>query len=371
MKDLRVQKMAEGLIRHSVDLQPGENILIEVTGPDFDLAKELVVAAYAAGGRPFVETKNTEIEALLLRDMGEEHLQQLTQFELERMRKMQAYIGVRGNTNVHNGDIIPPEKGSMHRSVFYKPVHLDQRCSYTKWCVLRVPNDSMAQNSGMSTSAFEDLYYDACALDYARLQQEAEPLRLLMEKTDRVRITGKDTDLSFSMKGLPAHIGAGQRNMPDGEAMSAPVKTSTNGHITYNLPDKVGGTTPNEIYLRFENGKITEVRAKDKENLEKAFNTDAGARYVGEFAIGINPKLQKPIMETLFDEKITGSLHVTPGNCYQNCDNGNYSAIHMDMIMLQTPESGGGDIWFDDILVRRDGLFVPADLQGLNPDRWA
>ena len=371
MKDPRITKMAQNLIHHSVKLQPGENVLIEVTGTDFDLAKALVKEAYVVGGNPFVNVNIPEIEALMLKDMGEEHMKLAARLELDKMQQMQAYLGVRGNNNVHSGDIVPPEKGAQYRQLFYQPVHLEQRVKKTKWCVLRVPNNSMAQNAGMSTDTFQDLFYDVCALDYARLAREAEPLRQMMEKADRVRLTGKGTDLTFSIKGLPACTCAGQRNIPDGEIFSAPVKNSVNGIITYNLPGKVNDTTPNEIFLRFENGKIMEVKGKDAENLEKTFNIDEGARYVGEFAIGINPKLTKPIMDTLFDEKISGSLHVTPGNCYQECDNGNYSAIHMDMIMLQTPEFGGGDIWLDDTLVRRDGLFVPKEMQGLNPENWA
>ena len=116
------------------------------------------------------------------------------------------------------------------------------------------------------------------------------------------------------------------------------------------------------------NGKIVKATANDTERINKVFDTDEGARYVGEFAIGINPYILKPMNDILFDEKIMGSIHFTPGNCYDNAYNGNHSAIHWDLVMIQTPEYGGGEIWFDDVLIRKDGRFVIPELQGLNPE---
>jgi len=370
MKDPRVTQMAKNLIHNSIKLQPGENLLIEVTGTDFSLTKELIAEAYATGAQVFVTSKNPEIEALVLAQASEEQIRIAAQYELERMEKMQAYIAVRGNDNTHSGDGVPPEKGTMYRKLFYSPVHLDERVKHTKWVICRVPNHSMAQNSCMSTDAMEDFYYDCCSLDYAKMREKAEPLQKLLAQADIVRITGKDTDLSFSVKGMPANIEAGESNMPGGEVCSAPLKYSVNGQITYNLPTSPSDPTPVPIRLTFKDGKIIDVHAKNAAELNRIFDTDEGGRYVGEFAIGINPKITKIIGDTLFDEKMCGSLHVTPGNCYEICDNGNYSAIHMDMIYIQTPEFGGGDIWFDDILIRRDGLFVPEALQGLNPGNW-
>ena len=371
MKDPRIAKMAKTIVEYFVKVKPGENVLIDTSGTDFSITKELIQAVYAAGAKPFIETRNPEVEALQLKSMSEEQMKLEAEFALAKMKKMDVYIGVRGTANIHSGNIIPPDQGEKHRHLYQYPVQMVERVENTRWVVLRVPGDAMAQNSGMSTEEFEEFYFNVCAFDYERLHECAKPLLKMMAQTDKVRITGRNTDLSFSIKGQPIpDIEHFISNLPEGEVFVGPLKYSANGYITYNLPSKANSTEPEEIFLRFEKGKIVEIKGRNQKDLERTFNTDEGARYLGEFAIGIHPKITKPIMETLFDEKMTGSLHVTPGNCYKSSDNGNYSAIHMDMIMIQTPDFGGGDIWFDDTLIRRDGLFVPEELQGLNPEHW-
>ena len=160
-----------------------------------------------------------------------------------------------------------------------------------------------------------------------------------------------------------------RRNIPDGEVYTAPVKDSINGTLTYNTPAVFQGFTFENISFRFENGKIVEATANDTERINEVLNTDEGARYIGEFAIGVNPYILKPMKDTLFDEKIMGSFHFTPGNCYEEeAPNGNSSAIHWDLVCIQTPEYGGGEIYFDDVLIRKDGRFVVKELECLNPE---
>jgi len=194
------------------------------------------------------------------------------------------------------------------------------------------------------------------------------PLVTLMEKTDRVRIIGPGTDLTFSIKNIPAIKCSGLRNIPDGEVYTAPVKTSINGSLTYNTPAVYQGVTYENIHLEFSQGKIVKATANQTEKINKVLDTDEGARYIGEFAIGLNPHISIPMKDTLFDEKIKGSFHFTPGNAYDHAFNGNKSAIHWDLVCIQTPEYGGGEIWFDDVLIRKDGIFVIPELQGLNPE---
>jgi aminopeptidase len=189
-----------------------------------------------------------------------------------------------------------------------------------------------------------------------------------MEKADRVRITGKDTDLSFSIKGMPAIKCDGKLNIPDGEVFSAPLRSSVNGVITYNTPAVYMGVTFENIRLEFKDGKIIKATANNTERINRIFDTDEGARYVGEFSIGLNPYIEKPMKDTLFDEKIKGSIHFTPGSSYDECNNGNKSAIHWDLVFIQRPEYGGGEIWFDDTLIRKDGIFVVDKLKCLNPE---
>jgi aminopeptidase len=233
---------------------------------------------------------------------------------------------------------------------------------------MRYPNSSMAQKANMSTEQFEEFYFNVCNLDYAKMSKAMDPLEALLIKTDKVRIKGVGTDLSFSIKGLPAFKCDGEANIPDGEVYTAPVKDSVNGYITYNTPAEYQSFTYENIRLEFKDGKIIKATANDTERINKVFDTDEGSRYVGEFAIGVNPYIIKPMKDTLFDEKIMGSFHFTPGSAYDKCFNGNRSAIHWDLVCIQTPEYGGGEIWFDDVLIRKDGKFILKELEVLNPE---
>lgn len=368
MNDPRIETLAKNLINYSVRLQPGENILIEVIGNEVPLAKALIKEAYSAGGFPFLTIKNQQLLRTILNECSEEQIKATAEFEIARMKQMKAYIAIRASDNVSEMGDVPAEKMKLYMAHYVNPLHSEQRVKYTKWCVLRYPNFSMAQLAGMSTEAFEDFYFKVCNLDYSKMSRAMDSLVKLMEKTDRVRITGKDTDLTFSIKGLPAIKCDGQMNIPDGEIFTAPVRESVNGIISYNVPAVYQGVTFENIRLEFKDGKIVKATANDTERVNKIFDTDEGARYVGEFAIGVNPYIEKPMKDTLFDEKIKGSIHFTPGGCYDECNNGNKSAIHWDLVFIQRPEYGGGEIWFDDTLIRRDGVFVPEELQCLNPE---
>ena len=189
-----------------------------------------------------------------------------------------------------------------------------------------------------------------------------------MEKTDKVRLVAKGTDLTFSIKGIPAVKCAGHMNIPDGEVYTAPVKDSVNGVITFNAPTLENGIKHENVRLVFKNGRIVEATSSDTKALNDVLDTDEGARYVGEFAIGVNPYVTSPMLDILFDEKISGSIHFTPGCCYDDAYNGNKSSVHWDMVLIQTPEWGGGEIYFDDMLIRKDGLFVTESLRCLNPE---
>ena len=149
---------------------------------------------------------------------------------------------------------------------------------------------------------------------------------------------------------------------------TAPVKDSVNGFVHYNVPSIESDFRFEDVRLEFKNGKIVQVSANNTPKATALFNLDEGARYVGEFAIGVNPSVTRPIGDILFDEKISGSIHFTPGCCYDDASNGNKSALHWDLVLCQTPEYGGGEIYFDDVLIRKDGRFVLAELEGLNPE---
>ena len=368
MKDLRIEKLAENLLSHSVCLQKGENILIDVIGEDgIPLAKELMRKASEKGGKPFFNLINNELKKIMLENLTEEQIKLYAKHELERMKDMDAYIGIRASTNIAELVDISSEKMALYNKYYISPVHLEERCS-KKWCILRYPNYSMAQISNMSTEKFEDYFFNVCNLDYSKMSKAMEPLVELMNKTDKVRIIGKDTDLTFSIKGIGATKCTGESNIPDGEVFTAPVKNSVNGYITYNTDSRYDGIKFSNIRFEFKDGKIVNATSNKTEELNKILDTDEGARYIGEFALGVNPYVILPIDDTLFDEKINGSFHFTPGDSIEESDNGNRSAIHWDIVSIQRKEFGGGEIWFDDVLIRKDGIFVPQELKNLNPE---
>ena len=368
MTDPRETKLADVLVNYSVRLKKGEKVLIEAIGVGDSLVIEIVKKAYEAGGYPFVNVIDNKIQRALLSGTTEKHLSYWTKYDAYRMDDMDAYIGVRGGDNSYELSDVPADRMSLYSRLYQHPVHHERRVKNTKWVVLRYPNDSMAQLSGMSTEVFEDFYFDVCTLDYRKMDKAMDALKELMDKTDVVRLTGKGTDLTFSIKGLPAIKCSGQANIPDGEVYTAPVKDSVNGVITYNAPSIQQGVKHENVRLTFEKGRIVKEEGNYPEKLHEIFNTDEGARYVGEFAIGVNPYVVNPMGDILFDEKISGSIHFTPGACYDDAYNGNNSAVHWDLVLIQTPEYGGGEIYFDGKLIRKDGRFVLPELFPLNPE---
>ena len=368
MKDARFTQLAKNLINYSCNLQEGEKVLIEGYGNCKSLIKELVKEAYKVKAIPFVTLKDNEINRELFMGTSKEQLVLMAKYEAERMNDMDAYIGIRAGDNSAETSDVPSDKLSLYSRFFSEPVHGKIRVPKTRWVVLRYPNHSMAQAANMSTDAFEDYYFNVCNLDYSKMSKAMDKLVDLMNKTDKVRLTAKDTDITFSIKDIPAIKCAGEMNIPDGEVYTAPVKNSINGTITYNTPSLKDGFTYENIKLTFKDGKIIEASSNDTEKINKIFDMDEGARYVGEFAIGVNPYILTPMKDTLFDEKIAGSIHFTPGCCYDDAYNGNQSALHWDLVLIQRPEYGGGEIYFDDVLIRKDGLFVIDELKCLNPE---
>ena len=368
MEDPRIRKFAKFLINSAVELKKGEKILIELHGKETGLLKALVQEAYAAGGKPFTHIFDYAVEGALIQGADEEHMAEIASYELERMKDMDAYIDIRATTNINMWHNVSDEAQGRYRRHYWGPIHLAQRCNHTKWSVLRYPNDAMAQLAGVSTEEYEDFYFKACLVDYDKMARAMKPLEELMRRTDKVHIVAPGTDLTFSIKGIPAYGMHGNRNIPDGEILTSPVKDSVNGYITYNCPSPYDGYLFRDARLVFKDGKVVEATSNNTAYMNEILDIDEGARYVGEFALGVNPVITKPIGDILFDEKIAGSFHFTPGNSYDDASNGNHSAVHWDLIQIQTSEFGGGEIYFDDVLIRKDGLFVLDELKPLNPE---
>ncbi len=369
MNDKRIEKLANNLLTYSVNIKKGDNILIEILGEDgIPLAKELIKRAEELGAKPYFNIINYELLRVMLQNAKEEQIKIYAKHDETRMKDMQAYIGIRATQNNSELNGISKEIMELYNKYYTVPVHFNERVKNTKWCILRYPNNSMAQMSKMNKDQFEEFFFNVCNLDYSKMSKAMNNLKDLMNKTDKVHILGEGTDLTFSIKGIPAEKYTGTFNIPDGEVASAPVKTSINGYITYNTETSYNGILFNDIKFEFKDGKIINATSNKTKELNEILDTDEGARYIGEFAIGLNPYIEKPIGDTLFDEKIKGSFHFTPGDALEESDNGNRSSIHWDIVNIQTPEYGGGEIYFDDVLIRKDGRFVLPELECLNPE---
>ncbi len=366
MHDPRFDKLAHLLVSFSTCLKKGEKALIDAFDIPPEMTVALVRAVRAAGAHPYVQIHQAVVSRELAMEASDAQLEVTSAVELARMKKMDAYIALRGSANITEMSDVPANQMKLVARRM-KSV-LDWRVKKTKWCVLRWPSPSMAQLAGMSTEAFENFYFRVCTLDYARMVPGMKALKALMDRTDKVWIQGPGTDLRFSIKNIPAIPCGGSHNIPDGEVFTAPVRTSVEGHITYNAPSIYQGIAFDNVRLEFKAGKIVSATANNTVKLNEILDSDPGARYIGEFAIAFNPHILNPMRDILFDEKISGSFHFTPGQCYEQTENGNRSQVHWDMVNIQRKDWGGGTIHFDGKLVREDGLFVPKALQALNPD---
>lgn len=365
MKDDRMVTLAKNLATYSLELKPGERVWIESRGfPVLEMVKEMITQVTKKGAVPFWYYNDDSLTRRWLLDCSEDQMKRFAEFQLSMMKMTDAFVSFRGGDNAFDLGDVPDEKMQQYMNIYYKPVHLEERVKRTKWVVLRYPTNSFAQLAEIPQEAFEDFYFQVCNLDYSKMSKAMDPLCELMSQTDRVRLVAPGTDLSFSIKGIPNKKCDGKLNIPDGEVYTAPVRNSVNGTITYNTPSLMQGVLYDGISFKFKEGKIVDARSTvNQEKMNKLLDTDEGARYVGEFAIGVNPAIKRCLKDTLFDEKIFGSIHLTPGAAYEDADNGNKSAIHWDLVLIQTAEYGGGEMYFDDVLVRKDGIFIHPKLK--------
>ncbi len=365
MQDPRVIQLAKQLVEYSVNVQKDEKVLLHLFDVPEAIGLALIDAVRDAGGTPFVRLESGLINRTMALGATDEQYGAMAELQLAEMKKMDAYIAIRGGNNIAETSDVPASKMKLMMS--HVRAVLDYRVKQTKWCVLRWPSSSMAQQAGMSTAAFEDFYFDVCLLDYKSLLPAMEALKKRMDEAEQVHIIGNGTDLKFSIKDIPAIVCGGNYNIPDGEVFTAPVKNSVQGVVQYNAPTIYQGVPFDSIRLEFVDGKVVNAEAGGKtEALNEILDSDEGARFIGEFAIGFHPGIKEPMRDILFDEKIAGSFHFTPGQAYEEADNGNRSQVHWDMVNIQRPEYGGGEIYFDGELIRKDGQFVVDDLKELN-----
>lgn len=360
------KKLAEQIASYSINVQKDEKVLITTqTIEDKEFFIFLIDEIEKRGGIPIVEVKDPVIGSILRENSTDKRIElikKLNEFEVDTY---DAFISIRYNVNDYETKNIPSEIQQKYARALLKSS--DIRVNERKWVLLNYPSDVDAHKAKMTTTEFKKFAFKVMSIDYRKMSKLVEPLKKLMDKTDKVRITGPNTDITFSIKKMGSIPCVGECNIPDGELYSAPVKKSVNGKITYNTPCPYQGNVFNNVSLEFKDGKIINATCDgDSKALNKIFDTDEGARYVGEFSLGFNPMILHPMGDILFDEKILGSLHFTPGRAYKDCYNGNDSAIHWDMVLIQREEYGGGEIYFDDVLIRKDGKFVLDELKPLN-----
>ena len=368
--DNRNEKLAHNLIYNSISLRKNENVLVEVIGEDgLGLANEVVKQAKMINANPQLNVINYKDLSDFLITATKEDIIEYGRKDYERMKKMHAYIGISALTSDKVLEGVSREKLELYNKHYTALVHLEQRVKHTKWCILRYPNEYFARKNNMTLKEFKDFYYNVCNVDYNKMKNAMEPLKNLMNKTDKVQILAPGTNLTFSIKGIPAQKYYGTFNIPDGEVATCPVKNSVNGYITYNTKTKYNDIIFQDIRFDFRDGKIIKATAKDKiKELNEILDTDDGARYIGEFAFGLNPYINNTMCDTLFDEKINGSFHLTPGTALEESDNGNRSAIHWDIVKILRKNFGGGEIYFDNILIMKDGKFILEELKELNAE---
>ncbi|MED1088468.1 aminopeptidase [Bacillus mycoides] len=365
--DSLLSKLADVLVNHSTKVQPGDHVLIQsVTEVDRLVVQAIVKAVGEAGGHAHVSMRDVAVTRQMILSGSEEQFKMFADWECYRLSKMQVYINLRSPRNAYELADVPSDKMKLYQTFFGKAQ--SEAVYKTRWVTTRIPNPSAAQEAKMSAEAYEDFYYNVCTLDYKKMSKAMDPLKALMEKTDKVKINGNGTELSFSIKGVGVLKGDGIDNIPDGEIYTAPIRDSVNGIVTFNTSSVNQGFSFDNISLKIENGKIIEAHANDSERINQILDTDEGSRYIGEFALAFNPYILHPINNTLFDEKINGSFHLAIGDSLNGADNGNKSAIHWDLVSIQRPDYGGGEIWFDNKLIRKDGKFILPELYVLNEE---
>ncbi|WP_445665161.1 aminopeptidase [Fodinibius sp. AD559] len=357
------RQLAKKVLEFSCELEKGQNVMLQLVGLNgIGLLRALVEHAREMDANPFVQIEDTEIRRMLV-ETGDEKFwkNQAENDQLPLMKKMDAFVGIRAALNIYEQADVSKEANKAYADYFVDPVHYKERVNNTNWVVLRYPSEAFAMNAKMPTQRFREFYYKACLLDYTELAAAMEPLQDRLENTDMIRLEGEGTDIEFSVKGQTWIPCFGKRNIPDGELFSSPILSSVNGHITY-APSVYQGKPFEYVKLEVRDGVVIDSDSSNNEALEEILDTDAGARQFGEFSFGLNPIIDEPMYDILFDEKIYGSNHLTLGNDYEIAPNGNESNIHWDLVCI------GADVYLDGEKIREGREFITDDLKGLNPE---
>ncbi len=355
--------LARKILNFSCELKEDQNVMLQLIGLNgIGLMRALVETAREMNAHPFIQINDTDIQRLLVEKGDRDFWKKQAQADqLPLMKQMDAFVGIRASQNIYEQSEAGKEANDAYSEEFLKPVHFKERVNNTNWVVLRYPSPAFAMNAKMPTEKFKEFYYKACLLDYSQLAEAMKPLEERLRNTDMIRLKGEGTDIEFSVKDQNWIPCFGKRNIPDGELFSSPILSSVDGHITY-AASVYQGKPFDFVKLEVRDGVVIDFDSSNNEQLEEILDTDAGARQFGEFSFGLNPIIEKPMYDILFDEKIYGSNHLTLGNDYEIAPNGNESNIHWDLVCI------GADVYLDGEKIREGRKFITDDLQGLNPE---
>ena len=354
-----LDKLVNTIVDYSLEVKKDEKVLITTYPEAKDLNLKLVAKIIDVGAIPVVKLLDSEIDSLIMEKSQDNRVSLLAKLAEEEVTNYDCFIKIRYLLNDY--ETKDTNKHLLKKIGDATIASDDVRINNRRWVLLNYPTTLDAYKNKTSNRKHYEYALAAMTFDYAKMKDDMQSLKELMEKTDKVRIVAKNTDLTFSIKDIPVVPCVGKSNLPDGEIYTAPVKDSVEGYITYNTPCPYQGNVYHDVRLEFSKGQIVNCTCQeDVISLKEIFDTDQGARYIGEFSLGLNPLIKKPMGDILYDEKIIGSIHFTPGRAYKDAFNGNISSIHWDMVLLEP------DIYFDDVLIRKKGKFVIEQLKRLN-----
>lgn len=358
------QNLATLILEHSTEVEKGQNVMVQLIGLNgIGLLRALVEQIREKEAHPFINIEDADIQRMLIENGDDVFWKNQASIDkLPLMKQMDAFVGIRAAENIYENSRASKDANKAYSEHFLHPVHFEERVNNTNWCILRYPSPAFAMNAKMPTRTFTEFYYKACLVDYGRLEEAMKPLEKRLRSTNEIHLKGEGTDIRFSVKGQNWVPCFGKRNIPDGELFTSPVLDSINGVISY-APSVYQGKPFEFVKLEVENGTVVDFDSSNNEALKDILDTDEGSRRFGEFSFGLNPVIESPMYDILFDEKIYGSNHLTLGKDYEVAPNGNSSNIHWDLVCI------GANVYLDGELVREGRTFITEDLKGLNPDQ--
>ncbi|MDP3052678.1 MAG: aminopeptidase [bacterium] len=353
MEDSRLKALADIFVNYSLEVKKGEHILIRADEPEaLPLMEEIYIKILEKGGYPLIRIKPEIFDYLLAKHASKKQIENFLDTEIYELNKVQGRIKIcapknpKMMANVDSGKLaLVQKKLGMYRK------YLDK----VKWLLFYYPTEGLAQQMEMSLKETENFIFKACLKDWRKETEKMKKIKKFFDGGKIVRIKGNETDIAFSIEGRKGELSGGKHNMPGGEAYYAPIENSINGQIFFEGSRSYEGKAMKDIFLEFKNGRITKIKAESGQDfLTYLTKIDRGAARIGEFGIGCNYDLNRITNETLFDEKIGGTIHLALGDRV-NFDGKNRSILHFDIVKDLRKE---GKIYLDGKLVQEKGKFI-------------